>query len=119
MTSQLVMEPTHYNHVLDLPLTSHPSIVSDITIIPGMSDHEAIIGKKRPITAKRKVYLYYKANLDEGKTKSQSVHNIFFSSDPYKQSVEENWILHKQCILDTIDNLLRIRAWASVAFIVH
>ena len=53
--SQLVMEPTH---VLDLLLTSHPSIISDISIIPGMSDHEAItfkitIGKKCPITAKR------------------------------------------------------------------
>ena len=117
--SQLVMEPTHYNHVLDLLLTSHPSIISDISIIPGMSDHEATIGKKRPITAKRKVYLYYKANLDEVKTTSQSFHNIFFSGDPYKQSVEENWILLKQCILDTIDDLVRICAWASVAFIVH
>ena len=26
--------------------------------------------------------------------------------DPYKQPVEENWILLRQCILDTIDDLV-------------
>ena len=68
--NQLVTEPTRGNHVLDLLITSQPSIISDISIIPGMFDHEAItsklvIGNKHPITVKRKIYLYHKANLDE------------------------------------------------------
>jgi len=54
-----------------------------------MSDHEAITfklttGNKRPIAAKRKVYPYHKANLDEIKTRLRSFHNIFLSGDPYE-----------------------------------
>jgi len=109
--SQLVMEPTRSNNVLDLFLTSQPSTISDIAIIPGMSDHEAItskltIGNKRPTTAKRKVYLYHKANLDEIKTRLQSFCDSFLSSNPNERSVEENWTLLKQCLLDTIDDLV-------------
>jgi len=109
--NQLVMEPTRENHILDLILTSQPHIISDISIIPGMSDHEAIaskltIGKKRSISAKRKIYLYHKANLDEIKARLHSFHSSFVSSNPYDRSVEENWILFKQCILNTIDELI-------------
>jgi len=75
--SQLVMEPTCYNHVLDLLPTSHPSIISDISIIPGISDHEAItfkiticIAKKMPNHSQAKGISYHKANLDEVKTRS-------------------------------------------------
>ena len=109
--NQLVTEPTRGNHVLDLLIASQPSIISDISIIPGMSDHEAItsklvIGNKRPITVKRKIYLYHKANLDEIKVRIQSFHDVFLSNDPFERPVEENWILFKQCILDTIDELI-------------
>ena len=95
------MEPTRENHILDLILTSQPQIISDISIIPGMSDHVAIaskltIGKKRSISAKQKIYLYHKANLDEIKARLHSFHSSFVSSNPYDRSVEENWILFKQ-----------------------
>ena len=40
---QLVLEPTRGKNVLDLIFCSHPHIISDINIIPGMSDHEAIL----------------------------------------------------------------------------
>jgi len=79
--NQLVMKPTRKNHILDLTLASQPYIISDISIIPGISDHKAIasnpnIGRKHSISAKRKIYLYHKANLDEIKAR---LHNFYSS----------------------------------------
>ena len=39
---QLVLEPTRLQNTLDLLLTNAPDTVSDVEVIPGISDHEAI-----------------------------------------------------------------------------
>ena len=39
---QLLDEPTRNDHFLELVLSTHPEIICDVTIVPGMSDHEAI-----------------------------------------------------------------------------
>ena len=41
---QQVKEPTRNTHIyiLDLVLSSQPQLISDVSVIPGMSDHEAI-----------------------------------------------------------------------------
>ena len=39
---QLLDEPTRNNHFLDLVLLTHSEIICDVTVVPGMSDHEAI-----------------------------------------------------------------------------
>ena len=40
---QLVTETTRGNNVLDLIICSHPHNIHDINIIPGISDHEALL----------------------------------------------------------------------------
>ena len=40
---QLVTEATCDNTTLDLILCSHPYVISDINIIRGISDHEALL----------------------------------------------------------------------------
>ena len=40
---QLVGEPTRNNNLLDLILSTEPSIITNVTTVPGISDHEAVI----------------------------------------------------------------------------
>ena len=39
---QLVTEPAHGRNILDLIFSSHPESISNIEVIPGISDHEAV-----------------------------------------------------------------------------
>ena len=38
----MVSEPTHKNNILDLFLTSSPTLVDSVSVVPGISDHEAV-----------------------------------------------------------------------------
>ena len=40
---QLISAPTRGNNILDLLLCSHPSLISNVEIAPGISDHDAIL----------------------------------------------------------------------------
>ena len=40
--TQMVKEPTRKGNILDLFLTSKPSYVTDVQIIPGISDHDIV-----------------------------------------------------------------------------
>jgi len=42
---QLVDLPTRGNHILDLVISTHPDIVSQVEVVPGISDHKAITFK--------------------------------------------------------------------------
>jgi len=39
---QSITTPTHENSILDLVLTTDPDLISELAIVPGMSDHEAV-----------------------------------------------------------------------------
>ena len=39
---QFVTQPTRNNHILDLVFTSQPELISDINVVPGISNHEAV-----------------------------------------------------------------------------
>ena len=40
--TQMVTQPTRQDHVLDLFLISNPTLVTDITILPGLGDHDIV-----------------------------------------------------------------------------
>ena len=42
---QFVTQVTRNNHTLDLVFTTHPDLINDINVVPGISDHEAITFK--------------------------------------------------------------------------
>ena len=42
MLDQLVTTPTWENSILDLVLTTDPNLISELAVILGMSDHEAV-----------------------------------------------------------------------------
>ena len=73
---QLVLSPTHGNHILHLILTSQPGLFTDVTIVPRMSEHEAVAFRfnaiiKRLTEVKRKILLFHKANLEEMKATTE------------------------------------------------
>ena len=94
---QQVKEPTRGTRILDLVLSLQPQLISNVSVIPGMSDHEAITFQLNLSMSKlhsdhyHKVYQYHKANQLSIKEEMERYKEIFLSSDPYKQTVEENW----------------------------
>ena len=99
---QLVQVPTRLDNILDLILTTMPDSVSNIKVIPGMSDHEAVIAecetniqrnKKKP----RTVFIYRKANT-EGMEHDLKQFSENFMSSHENRTCSENWELHVQGI---------------------
>ena len=65
--TQVNEEPTRFDKILDLVLTTEPDNVQYVSVVPGMSDHEAVITgiARKPFrlkNAKRTVYIYKRAN---------------------------------------------------------
>ena len=63
----MVTEPTRLNNTLDLFFTNLLTLIQEVEIVPGLSDHDAVIvqSKMRMSLAKqanRKISLYSKAN---------------------------------------------------------
>ena len=101
---QLVDDPTRNNHILDLVFTTQPEILKDISVVPRMSDHEAVTfslnySNSQPTKPAHKVYLFHKGNIEAIKDEIIEFQESFIHSDPYDKSVEENWSSFKSFIL--------------------
>ena len=58
---QMVSKPTRDNNILDLCLTNNPTLVDNVIIEPGISDHETVIAVVK-LMKPRTVYIYSKAD---------------------------------------------------------
>ena len=99
---QIQHEPSCEDRILDLFITSHPGLIKNCCVIPGISDHDAVITDSniKPVINKKPAHfipLYSKANWEQIKKNT-----INFATDYSKhhleQSVEENWNLIKNHI---------------------
>ena len=66
---QLVNESTRQNHILDLVFCTNPTYVTNLTVVPGISDHEAVFYcfDSSPLNYEkttRNIYLYNQGNFD-------------------------------------------------------
>ena len=104
---QLVMEPTRENNILDLLLTNAPDSICNVSVIPGMSDHEAVtcecninikINKKKP----RTIYIHSKAD-SEGLRDDLTAFSTEFCDTWRSQSASSNWSCFKQQIQIIMD----------------
>ena len=67
LLEQIILEPTRGDNILDLCFASHPGSIHQYKIVPGFSDHDAVITEilynmsinKRP---KKHVYCYNRAD---------------------------------------------------------
>ena len=105
---QLISVPTRGNNILDLILCSHPSLISNVEITPGISDHDAILYcfelPNKPLSDKidHPIYLYHKGNMEGVKSDILDFQLQFLSSNPYSNDVESNWNNFKQAINNAI-----------------
>ena len=80
---QLVNAPTRGNHILDLVLSTHPDMISQVEAVPGISDHEAItfqldqFSNRSSARKLQKVYQYHKANIPEITEKMDILQPLF------------------------------------------
>ncbi|KAI8488562.1 hypothetical protein Bbelb_335910 [Branchiostoma belcheri] len=107
--SQMQREPTRFGRLLDLFVTSKPSLVKTLTTLPGIAyDHDVIVAdcdivptytKKAP----RRIYIFSKANWG----KIRELFDVFaqeFINSINKHTVEENWTTLKNKILDLVSS---------------
>ena len=92
---------------LDLVLSSVPSLVSDIQVKPGMSNHDIVLFNIRvePKLSSRpphKVYFYDKADLDTFRQDISNSATEFFAHCS-NRSLEENWTFFKDTLIKTVD----------------
>ena len=100
---QLITQPTRGNNILDLVFSTQPNIISNLQIIPGISDHEAIffhlgLATSLPVhETKHPILLYHKGNLNGLKPDMLEFQNQlqFMSTDPYSHNIETNWLRFK------------------------
>ena len=86
--------------VLDLVFCSNPNIVTSVEVVPGMSDHLAIlttvnIRQKAHTKPPHKVYRYKAANFDALHADMETYANQFLHSNVLARSIDENWCKFK------------------------
>ena len=102
--TQHVNSPTKLNRILDLVLTNAPGNCSSCTVIPGISDHEAIhamfefhaVRHKQPA---RKIPLYSKADWEGYHKHMVEFHNNLMAEGTSTATVDHTWNTFKQDIL--------------------
>ena len=89
-------------------LSSHPHIIHDINIIPGISDYEALFfyldSPSKPIVdeIKHSIFLFHKGNMDGLKGDVLEFQRQFLASEPYSNNVEDNWSDFKCAIFNAM-----------------
>ena len=106
---QYVYQPTCQNNILDLLFPTHPRL-SNLEIIPGISDHDAIIFnyevncQPSVESNKHNVALYYKADLQSIKSDLATFCNNFLNSDSSSRSVDQLWEEFKAVVNKAVTN---------------
>ena len=83
-------------NILDLILTSNPSIIVNTHTTPGMSDHEAVtfnvnLNPVRNRKLPHKVFQYKSANWDKFKGDINQLTTTYFHMNPNSRDINENW----------------------------
>ena len=87
-------------------LYDHPTLVDNVTAIPGISDHDSIaqiefttkakINKKKP----HKIYTFHQADFKQIQEEMRKFSEQYFNEDPDKNTIHENWNRLKSKIHD-------------------
>ena len=94
----MIKEPTRLDsgNIVELVLTSNPSLISTINTVAGMSDHEAILfdinmNPNRKNKPPQKVYNYRSTNWESLKSNCTQLAQQYFNRNPDEQDVNSNW----------------------------
>ncbi|XP_030834498.1 uncharacterized protein LOC115921297 [Strongylocentrotus purpuratus] len=98
---QKVMQPTRLNNTLDLVLVNNSSLIDEVLVIPGLSDHHAVltdlnVGVRKSKTPTRKIYIRQKANVEKIRQEMSDFSDAFLAAS--EKSVQEKWDLFESKI---------------------
>ena len=109
----LVNDPTRIEsgNILDLILTSNPSIITNTHTTPGMSDHEAVTFEVNlnPIRNRKpphKVFKYKSADWYKLKNEISKLTDEYFDSDPNSQDINTNWTFFRDNLTTLMNNTI-------------
>ena len=96
---------------LDLVLSSAPSLVTNVRIHSGLSDHDIVIftinaKPSRVNKPPHKVHLYNRMSLEGFKGAATSINQEFFNSNPDARSVNGNWVMFKTSLASAVDTFI-------------
>lgn len=104
---QLVLEPTREKKILDLFFTSNPTLVKNVIVSPGISDHDGIplielntkplITKSKP----RKQYIFKKANMEGLQKDMENLNSNILKRDV--TSSQQDWCEFRDGIFKSMD----------------
>lgn len=102
MTFKTRRDQNGTGNTLDLLLTTHPSLLTNVRPSAGISDHCIILAEmsnKVRLSSKppRNVPLWRKVENEDLKQKTAGIRDNFFAETPDKKSVEEKRTLATQC----------------------
>lgn len=105
---QIVTEPTRGDSILDLVFTNVPTLVQNVYVIPGLSDHEIVsvdflVSTQKIKQPKRKIFLYKKGDFEKINTDLSDYANSI-TEDVYRSSsVGQLWTGFKNVLLSAMD----------------
>ena len=94
-TNQMQLKPTRQDAVLDLFMTNKPALVKEVSVLPGISDHDIVvvdtkhrmdINRKAP----RNIKQWSTADWERIKTDTVNYQQTFLQEDT-ERSVEQNY----------------------------
>jgi hypothetical protein len=95
-------------NTLDLLLTSHPSLISNVRPQAGISDHciiKANLATKTKLSTKppRNVPLWRRVDTESFKELVATLASDFFKLDPMERSVEDNWTWFRDSLNELVE----------------
>lgn len=109
--TQFVTCPTRNNNVLDLVFSNSPSLVNNVNVIPGISDHMAVVAeikkesKNTSNSATRKVFLFGRGDYSRIVEKLED-HLPVFECLAENYSANELWLNFKDKLLALVDTYI-------------
>ena len=110
----MVTSPTRGHNILDLFLTTNPTLVDKVSVTPGLSDHDIVLAKVnvKPEATKqvpRNIPLYKKADWDQLKQSMREVHTELKQSDPATTNIQNLWDKFASRLEQGIDKFIPVR----------
>ena len=93
----MVKEPTRYNYILDLFLTTNPTLIKSVACLPGLNDHAMVIAecalkptplKQKP--SKAQLHVFRKADWPRLKSLLSDYKDKFITNN-HGKSVDDLW----------------------------
>ena len=109
--TQIVEDATRRENTLDLCFTTNPSLIKDVKVIPGISDHDTVVVDStiRPLYQKsvnKRMYNFAKADWPGLKTKCAELSENIISNSTDSDTIDTLWKKFKEQLDEAISTYI-------------